>query len=59
MALNEHNANFFISSKVVLPKYASPVVTKYIKQLCPGYHDLVNAYYSNKRDEIQVGFKIK
>ena len=38
---------------MVLPKYASPVVTKYIKQLCPGYHDLVNAYYSNKRDEIQ------
>ena len=54
--MNERYVNYNIS-KVVLPKYASPVVTKYIKQLCPGYHDLVNAYYSNKRDEIQVGIK--
>ena len=37
----------------MLPKYASPVVTKYIRQLCPGYHELVNAYYSNKKEEIQ------
>ena len=58
LALDERYDNYNLS-KVVLPKYASPLVTKYIKQLCPGYHDLVNAYYSNKRDEIQVGIKSK
>ncbi len=36
-----------------LPKYASPVVQKYLRQLCPGYSELVTAYYSNKREELR------
>jgi hypothetical protein len=42
-----------------LPKYASPVVQKYFRQLCPGYQELVNAYYSNKREDLQVCAKFQ
>ena len=39
---------------LVLPKYTSSVVNKYLKPLCTAYQGVVNAYYSNKRDELEV-----
>ncbi len=37
-----------------LPKYTSPTVIKYFKQLTTPYHELVAAYYSNKKEQLQV-----
>lgn len=37
-----------------LPKYTSPVVTKYYKQLTQPYHELITAYYSNRREDLNV-----
>lgn len=39
---------------IMLPKYTSPIVNKYIKQLCLPYQELVNAYFSNQSNELAV-----
>lgn len=43
---------------VALPKYTSPLVTKFLKPLCGGYNDFVSAYHSNNPEELRnVGWK--
>ena len=39
---------------LILPKYTSPVVGKYIRPLCNPYHELVNAFFTNSMSELQV-----
>lgn len=39
---------------VALPKYTSSVVSKYLKPLCVPYQEVVNAFYSNKREDLEV-----
>merc|ERR1712226_16799 len=39
---------------ISLPKYTSQIVEKYFKPLCKPYHELVTAYYSNKRSELDA-----
>ena len=39
---------------LILPKYTSPVINKYIRPLCNPYLELVNAFYTNNMSELQV-----
>jgi len=39
---------------VALPKFTSPLVTKFLKPLCGGYNDLVTAYHSNNAEELRA-----
>ena len=41
---------------LILPKYTSPVINKYIRPLCNPYLELVNAFYTNNMSELQVRF---
>jgi len=39
---------------VALPKFTSPLVTKFLKPLCGAYNDLVTAYHSNNPEELRT-----
>jgi len=39
---------------VALPKYTSPLVTKFLKPLCGGYNEFVSAYHSNNPEELRA-----
>ncbi len=57
MSITECQASFFfLVLQANLPKYTSPVVTKYFKQLTGPYNEMVTAFYSKKPEELQVIF---
>ena len=37
-----------------LPKYTSASISKYFKELCEPYNEVVDAFYSNNQAELQV-----
>ncbi|ESO89010.1 hypothetical protein LOTGIDRAFT_205728 [Lottia gigantea] len=37
-----------------LPKYTSQIVARYIKPLCQAYHDLANAYSTNRPNDLRI-----
>ncbi len=50
-SLNTSFQNFPPSFQATLPKYTSPMVTKYFKQLTAPYNELVSAFHNSRRPE--------
>ncbi len=39
---------------LAFPKYTSPLVNKYIKNLCTGYHEVFKAFYATQHNDLEA-----